>query len=491
MNRTFCETTALSGALLLLGSLLAVVPVPASAEGAPPAEAPKPTGFWERDTLTGDWGGLRSSLADAGFALGATETGDMLATASGAVKQKATAFGRLELDLDVDFEKAVGLHGGTLHASALQLHGSGLNSPQRLGSNTSFGGTSALEAPSGIEAVRGTRLFDAYYQQTLIGDKLSVRAGQISLDDEFAVSSYGANFVNSTFGWPGMFAADLPSGGTAYPLASPGARVKISPSDTLSWQTGVTASNPAGKGNALDLSNSASNTLPQRRNNDGTTFSTAGGTMVITEFAYTVAADKDHGVVPASYKIGAWYNTGKFTDLEKDIRGNNLAVTGLTPRIHKGDYALYGMVDQMLLHTKDTDDGGLSGFLRLFGTPQSDRNLVTFQADVGVNYKGLLPGRDNDIAGLAFGLDEIGGRQIAYDKDFRTANRLPNAPIHDYESVIELTYQYVLSPWWTIQPNLQYILHPGGNMQNPAPGAVVGKTIDDAFIAGLRTAIKL
>jgi porin len=46
------------------------------------------------------------------------------------------------------------------------------------------------------------------------------------------------------------------------------------------------------------------------------------------------------------------------------------------------------------------------------------------------------------------------------------------------EAVITLTYSYHLAPWWTLQPDLQWIIRPGGS----------GAT-DDALVVGLRTTI--
>ena len=48
----------------------------------------------------------------------------------------------------------------------------------------------------------------------------------------------------------------------------------------------------------------------------------------------------------------------------------------------------------------------------------------------------------------------------------------------DYEATIELTYQFQLTPWCVVQPDAQWIIHPGGS-----------RAIDDALVIGLRTAI--
>ena len=442
--------------------MMAAVSLPAAAQTGADAEAP--SGLWERSTLTGDWGGLRSALADHGITLGATETSEILGNLSGGVRRGAVYEGRLELDLDLDFEKVVGWHGATAHVSAYQIHGRGL-SGNYLGNN--------ILTASNIEAVRATRLFDAYLEQSLLDDTVSLRLGQIAADDEFIISQYSASFINSTFGWPGIQAADLPSGGPAYPLATPGFRVKYQPSDSWSWQTALFNGDPAGAPGAANA---------QLRNASGTTFSTDQRALLISELAYMV---KDG--LPATYKLGGWYHSGSFADQRLDSSGRSLASpasSGL-PAAHRNDFGLYAVVDHMLWRVPGSDDQGLAGFLRLAGTPD-DRNLVSFYVDAGLTYKAPFAGRDNDILGLGFAIARIGDQARTLDRDTRFFTQAPR-PIRDYEAVVELTYQYVVAPWWTVQPDAQYVIHPGGSVANPNSPAT---RVSDAFILGVRTAVK-
>jgi porin len=61
-------------------------------------------------------------------------------------------------------------------------------------------------------------------------------------------------------------------------------------------------------------------------------------------------------------------------------------------------------------------------------------------------------------------------------------------PIRDYESVLEITYEARIAPWWLLQPDLQLVFHPGGYTQAPPP-APVGQPIPNALVIGLRSAI--
>jgi porin len=62
-------------------------------------------------------------------------------------------------------------------------------------------------------------------------------------------------------------------------------------------------------------------------------------------------------------------------------------------------------------------------------------------------------------------------------------------PVRDFEAAIELTYQWQLAANWFVQPDLQYILHPGGNVPSPLnPGSP--SPIPNALVFGMRTSIK-
>ena len=66
------------------------------------------------------------------------------------------------------------------------------------------------------------------------------------------------------------------------------------------------------------------------------------------------------------------------------------------------------------------------------------------------------------MLGLAFSHTEQSDRLRRLGRD---ANRVtgPRNVLPDYESVLELTYQANLTPWDQVQPDLQYIIHPGGS----------------------------
>jgi len=98
--------------------------------------------------------------------------------------------------------------------------------------------------------------------------------------------------------------------------------------------------------------------------------------------------------------------------------------------------------------------------------------------DGGILWRGLIPTRDEDALG-------IGAVYARVSKDIKRAERLDaqvNGTVYDkfssHETVLEAFYTLQLAKWWTVQPDVQWIIHPGGS------GA-----IDDALVVALRTSL--
>ena len=205
------------------------------------------------------------------------------------------------------------------------------------------------------------------------------------------------------------------------------------------------------------------------------------------EAQYAVNQSKDAAGLPATYKLGAWFDTERVADLRVDRNGLSLADSRSdgVARKHDGDWSLYAIADQMVWRKPGTDDQGLTLFARLMGAP-ADRSLMDLYADGGFSFKGPFEGRDDDQAGLAIGYGRISDDASRFDADLRRT--MPGRPIRDQESIIELTYTAQVTPWWQLQPDLQYVVHPGGHVPLPDDPSQ-GRAIGNATVVGLRTTI--
>ncbi|SIT45807.1 Carbohydrate-selective porin OprB [Paraburkholderia piptadeniae] len=447
---------------------------PAAAEGetVKTAEAPAaPTGIWERANLFGDMGGLRPWLGQYGVTLNLQETSEYLNNLSGGTQRGGAYDGLTQLAIGVDLEKAVGLTGGSFNVSALQIHGTNLTTRN----------LQTLQSASGIEADATTRLWELWYQQTLLGGKMDVKVGQQSLDQEFMVSQNATPFMNATFGWPVLPSVDMPAGGPAYPLSSLGVRVRAKPSDAVTVLAGVFDGNPApGTGD------------PQKLNAHGTNFGLGNGALFIGEVQYALnqpsdnPADPKPAGLPGTYKLGFWYNTNHFADQRFDNTGLSLANPASTgiPQNHKGNYSFYAVADQMVWRPSADSPRSVNVFARIMGAP-GDRNLVDLGMNAGVTLKAPFRGRDNDVAGLAVGYAKIGSHAQDLASD-TAAFTTPGYPSRSAETVIEATYQYQVAPWWMLQADAQYFFRPSGGI--PQPGNPTAR-IGNEFVLGIRTNI--
>ncbi|MFC7738455.1 carbohydrate porin [Roseomonas sp. GCM10028921] len=414
-----------------------------------------------------DPGRIRASLGERGITYSSTYIGETLGNVSGGIKQSRTYQGRLDMQIDMDFEKLAGLRGLSFHANAYQIHGRGL-------SGCCLGN---LLVTSGIEAQASTRLYELWVEQKLWGDRLSLRVGQLAADTEFFVSRYATLFVNGTFGWPAFAAANLPAGGPAYPFAAPGARLKVEPAEGVALLAAVFNGDPAGPG-----------ADPQRGNPSGTNFRTSDPAFVLAEVSYAYNQGREAASLPGAVKLGGYHHFGRFEDPRVDASGlslNDPNGSG-TPRRLRGSRGMYVVLDQLVHREAGTRDQGLGVFLRAAGSP-SGGSLVDIYADAGVTYKGLFAGRVNDTLGLGFAYAHISGPARGFDRDVNSFG--PTAwPVRSSEAVVELSYQAEVVPGFTVQPTFQYVVRPGGHAANPRDPD--GRAIRDAAVLGVRATVR-
>jgi porin len=413
---------------------------------------------------------FKKGLFDLGYNLQMTYFADGLSNPTGGVKQGAAYEGVLYMVLDADLAKIAGLDGLSFRINAYQIHG------RQLSAYNIFN----LATVDSIEARPATRLFELWVEQKF-GDLASIRIGQLAADNQFFISEFGNTlYVNSTFGWPVIFASDLPGGGGPnYPLATPGVRLKVTPENQLVLLAGLYNGDPAGTGFTG---------LEQIKDPAGLNFRLRDPPLLMTEAQYMYNQDKTGQGLAGTVKLGAWYHFGKFDDEHFSVGGKSLAAPSSNgmAQTHDGDYGVYGVVDQMLWRLPGDDPKkGVGAFARVAFSP-SDRNLISLYAEGGINFMGLWERRPDDNFGLAASFSQLspGLGDLDRERAFFEEAALPS---RDYELVVELTYQAQIVAGWTVQPDFQYIFHPGGGAINPV-NPLTGR-IPDAAVLGIRTAI--
>ncbi len=328
----------------------------------------------------------------------------------------------MEVYLNADFGKLAGLKGLCFHANGYQIHGTSITAEN----------TGSLMPVSFIEATPATRLFEIYLEQDLFNKSVSIRFGQLAADSQFLLSEGGGAFINGTWGWPSIAAADLPNGGPAYPLATPGISVTITPNDKVTLLAAIYNGDPVGPCTLDD---------PQRCNNDGLEFRLEGPPLAMYEGAYKY----ELGSLPGTIKVGGWTHFGNVPGLVDPAR------------IFDNTYGFYGIIDQLIWKVPGSGDEakGIAIFGRLIGAP-SNRSEVDFYAEAGLTFSGMVPQRPNDVFGIGFAYTGISSDASQADRDAGLG------VIRSYESLIEISYTAQIVPGWTIQPDFQYIWNPAG-----------------------------
>jgi porin len=400
-----------------------------------------------------DVGHVRKSLADMGIGIGGLYVSEGFGNPSGGIQQGATYDGVLELHLNGDMQKMGLWKGLCFHANGFQIHGRSITA-------TDIG---SLTTVSSFEGTPATRLFELWFEQSLLDKRISVRFGQLAADSEFLIDKGASSFLETS--WPALLAQDLPSGGPTYPLATTAVRVAINPNDRFGLMIAVFNGDPAGPHCTGD---------PQLCNNNGLDFLFDSPPLLMAEGSYKYKQDELAGTI----KLGGWNHFGNFSDQRFDSGGLPIAVTGLPGKVIHNVYGLYVIFDQAVWRMPGSDAKGVDLFGRIMGAP-SDRNLVDFYADGGVNFSGMVPRRPDDYLAIGFDYSSISDRAHGFDLD----SGVPVA--RNFEALLEICYTMQLKPGWTLQPDFQYIWQPGGNVPNRTGAGVVG----NATVLGIRSTV--
>jgi len=401
-------------------------PTPSVEELHMPDDFSKP--IWKWGHLTGDWWGLRPGLDARGMALEFIYTGEVFSNLRGGRARSTHShdhteyIGNLDTTVTLDTEKMGLWPGGTFFVYGEQLHGYGI-SERHVGD---------VQLVSNLDPERGpfTQVSEYWYEQRLLDDRLGIRVGKQDANAEMCLVDFGVDFINSSFGQiPNV---PLP----AFPDPALGVTGFADPTDWLSIMCGIYDGEPSGKEWGFE-----------------STFDGTGGSFSIIEL---VLKPELANRLPGKYRVGFWVNSAKVEELfiEPEL-GEEEEAPVPTARIFPYNYGVYLAFDQAIYKENDDpeDTQGLGAFFQ-FGWAPQDRNEIWRYYGAGLAYTGLLPGRDEDILGIGFAHARFSARMRRLEE------------IGESETAIEFFYKAQLTNWMALQPDLQYILTPGGNEDN-------------------------
>ncbi|HEY0664432.1 MAG TPA: carbohydrate porin [Gallionella sp.] len=388
---------------------------------------------WATDTLSGNWGGKRDYLDDRGVRIELTHKSDLLSNTSGGIRKGSAWLAHTEVAASVDLDKHRGWAGASAFIHYHVQHGN--QSKDFSGSYVgTFAGSSNIET-----GTSGGQFFNAWLQQNLADDALSVLFGLYAIDSEFYVTDSSGLFTQPPYGMSAEVEQTGQSGPPVFPMGALALRLKYSTGDFY-VQAALTDGVPGNPNNPRG-------TYVQLDKGDGT--------LSITELGYTPAGDENSINKTA---VGVWNYTAPAFDL----------VTG-EPRSDRGYYLLS---ERTLMAEAGGAGQGLSGFIR-FGTANPDAYQADWVGSTGLHYKGLIDGRDDDEAGIAVTVSHAGSK-------YREAQLLAGTQTDVSEILVGLTYRAQMLPWLAVQPSVLRVMNPG-----------MDKAVGDATVVGVRLELAL
>lgn len=453
-------SAALTGPAVLLWS-------PAYAE--PPQLPLQPAAQDEIGELIPGLGKARKALHDHGLDFEMNYLGETFVNPTGGVRQGFTYDGLLETAIDADLAKIASIEGAKFRVSSYQIHGRGFSSHNILSYST-------VNWP---DAQPATRLGELWFEQTI--GPASLRIGQLTAAGEFLYSQFGSQNADGTFGWPNLAYYNLPGGGPIYPLAAPGVRVKLTPSNDVTLLAAIFNGDPAGSGFSGEQ---------EIKNRAGVNFRLKDPPLLMSEAQLSYSIGETG--LPGTIKFGGWLHFGRFPDQRFDTEGRYLAdpESNEKPLLNRGSFIVYAMADQWLWRSPEDKAKGVGAFGRLMGAP-ADRNEISFYADAGLDFKGVWSARPKDEFGVAAAYTRVSPALSAFDRDKLVfAEEVTGKPalVRSSEIAFEANYRLRIASGWIVQPDFQYIFRPGGGKPNPKDSN--GLRIPDAAIFGLRTLIE-
>jgi len=410
--------------------------------------------WWDGNSLSGDWWGVRNWLDDSGVELSASYTNNIAGNPVGGRSQSFAYADNTSFGVQLDFGKLIGWHGATLTISGLDRNGSNL-SARNIGNQFT------------VQQVYGGQTASFYalvLEQKLLEDKLGIKIGRFSAGDDFASSPlYWLYMNNGIDGNPQSLPVNTAF--SCYPAAVWGTRVRIDPTPEWFAMAGIYQSTQIdlyeGHGLNWSMNNSDGVTLvgqigwtPEffKKPVAASEAKSDGKSAVATKArsqgkTFKEPVDSEMRGLPGHYWFGMYFSPWDYAQFGSAETANN-------------SYGFYWHADQMIWQESPGSDQGLTLWSAFVLSPQQNISKLPFQANAGIVYRGLVPSRNQDITmlGMAYG---------NFSEDYAATVAATGAGSPTYELALEAGYRFQFTKFAYVQPNLQWIINPGGTGNIP------------------------
>ena len=353
--------------------------------------------------------------------------GELWRNAGGGIRRGDRYLDNFDVTLTVDAKRALGWRGATLFVYGLYNNGH------------AFSGDLVGDAQtvSNIETgVRATRLYQAWVEQRFAGDRASVKVGLYDLNSEFDTTNVGSLSLLSSHGIGPEFGQSGRNGPSIFPYTSLAIRGEYKLGDEVTVRAAVLDGVPDDPD------------WPKR-----TAIRLGGGDGALA------VAEVDYVGAPANVTVGYWRYTARFEPWSSMDSG----------RGGRGNQGAYVVVERRLTRPHPAlSDGkrGLAGFAQA-GVSDPRYNRIDRYVGGGLVYTGVIAS-DEDRVGVTFA-------HAVFSDGYRRLQLTGGVRVGPSETVVELTYRRSVARFLTVQPDVQYVIHPSG-----------GRTLRDALAIGLR-----
>jgi len=391
--------------------------------GAGAEDAPAPTpysgDFWSRSTLTGDWGGLRNDLAAKGVTLdmAITQVGQGVV---GGGKNGAWEYGgRGDLILNLDSQK-LGLWPGAFFNFEMEGNwASAVNG--KTGALMPVNSNQLFPSPPGdifgVTAWNFAQFLSPYFGLA-IGKFATITATSGDMN-EFAHGKGDSNFMNMAFNVNPLVAFTVP-------YSTLGTGLIVLPTK--------------------DPKQAIASLFVMSANDSPTT----SGFQNLNGNAVVVAAEgrlrTDFFGLTGHQLLGTTFSNKKFTSIDQRLDRDTIENGVL--KAEKGSWNLYYNFDQYLYEPKKGEDKGIGLFGRL-GVSDGNPNFMKFFGSFGVGGKGVFESRPKDQFGFGYYYINNNNPQIQVFTQ--------NVKLLRDEYGFEGFYNFALTPWATLTPDIQIV----------------------------------
>ena len=344
-------------------------------------------------------------------------TGELVVNVAGGAGRGTTVPGVAGVQASLSLRRLAGWSGARAFLFVLGTHG---GAPSVL--------VGDAQGVSNLQAQPTLRLEEAWLQQNLFANRLSWLVGRYDVNTEFYRLQSASLFLNSSFGiGPELSQSGGGRGPSIYPSTRFGTRLAFKPSRNSVWRAAV-LDGPLLLSEVALLARQDTVEQPRQRR-------------------FAIGRGQMRGYA-AKLALGAWYYTGQFADLSD-------------PTSHRGSAGAYLLGDVTLR--------SLSAFVQL-GLGDGRVNQFGGYVAAGLALVGPIPSRAQDVIGLAVAAARNGSH-------FERAQSLAGISAAA-ETAVELTYLAQIGSWVGVQPDVQYVIHPGAT-----------RVLRNATVLGLRVAV--